>query len=384
MTIISRDIRDSLEQLERLVRLAGDNQIGDYLKKIIQSSDHIASLKEVFSTFFKKVRAPDTLEDQRRDFFAKFSTAKGTLSSREIDDLVSITRHWHLGPERVQVLKKFAELWHTHPALFWFSVPDDNSTRRCIEELERMQETDPSRRKAILVILSQDIERERERISTLSRRKTRKPNKQTDEDSSYARAPDLRRSVNNICSRLYPLITQDQKSAKKTRIAMNSRYGWKWSRLSPVSSILSLPQANTRRFEMREWKWTEFEAINAFIATLPQFSIMYDLDKAWKSIVTFHHSEYGSQLQVLKELHASLQGQDTLCYLPGISYTVVPQRRKKETQSIPAKRRCTSNREADINEVHSRLGSDMAVSYQCVTFRNWIKSSSGKIDLLER
>lgn len=170
------------------------------------------------------------------------------MSSKHIDDLVHVTKNWGLNTERVQILKEFAKIWHVRPALFWFSVPDDNSTRRCIEELERIQEIDPSRRKAFLIILAQDVENERNRLNDTPRAKKRRKRrlKQT-QSSCYDRAPDLRMSIQSLCSSLYPCIGEDQQKIKQAKIATHSRYGWKWSRLMPVSTILSLPQVNTRR-----------------------------------------------------------------------------------------------------------------------------------------
>jgi hypothetical protein len=172
------------------------------------------------------------------------------LSSKETDALVSITKQWCLSTARVEVLKAFAKLWQMHPVLFWFNVPDDNSTRRCIEELERTQETDPTRRKVSLVMLSQDVENEREHIRELLQRqpkKRAKPTKKTEVDASYARVSDLRTVVDSICSRLYPGISKAEKIVKKAQISTHSRWGWKWNRLSPVSLILSLPQVNFTR-----------------------------------------------------------------------------------------------------------------------------------------
>ncbi|KAE8146875.1 hypothetical protein BDV25DRAFT_161580 [Aspergillus avenaceus] len=367
--VLDGEIRDSLKGLERLVRLAGDDRVAGCIQKIIQSPDQMVSLKEAFSAFFRKSTAPDEQAIQRRNFFANFSSAHGALSSRETDTLVSLTKQWCLSTERVEVLKAFAKLWQIHPALFWFNVPDDNSTRRCVEELERTQETDPTRRKVSLVMISQDVENEQKHIRERQPKKKAKPTKQTELDASYARVSDLRAVVDSICSRLYPGISKDERIAKKAQIATNSRWGWKWNRLSPIPLILSLPQVNSSRYERREWKWIEFEAINAFIETLPQFTIITDLRKAWDSIVEFHRSEYASQLQALQELHKSIKSRETLSrplsdnqtyqpavlgYLPGISYTVIPRRRKRIEQLGPSTKRSRARHyHTDRPGVHS-------------------------------
>ncbi|KAF7594892.1 hypothetical protein BBP40_007926 [Aspergillus hancockii] len=164
MANLAASIRDNLEHLEQLVRKAGENKIGDQIRHIIQSPNQINALNKVFVRYFRKSRRPAEIESERRNFFTHFRSRNETLTLRQINDLVSVTKDWQLNDERVPVLKAFAELWRTHPALFWHGAPDNEPTRRCIEELERMRETDPSRRKALLILLSEDIEHEQKRI----------------------------------------------------------------------------------------------------------------------------------------------------------------------------------------------------------------------------
>ena len=57
---------------------------------------------------------------------------------------------------------------------------------------------------------------------------------------------------------------------------------------------------------MREWKQLEFKAVNAFIKSLPQFSIIDDLNKAWDAIVAFQRSDYQVQLQAIKDVYTSV------------------------------------------------------------------------------
>ncbi|KAJ5120824.1 uncharacterized protein N7515_010212 [Penicillium bovifimosum] len=55
--------------------------------------------------------------------------------------------------------------------------------------------------------------------------------------------------------------------------------------------ILSLSQAPTKPFEVNNWHETEFEAINGYLETLPQFSIRDFLLQSWKSIVSYYYDE---------------------------------------------------------------------------------------------
>ncbi|OQE72119.1 hypothetical protein PENNAL_c0100G01332 [Penicillium nalgiovense] len=55
--------------------------------------------------------------------------------------------------------------------------------------------------------------------------------------------------------------------------------------------ILSLSQAPTKPFEVYNWHKTEFEAINGYLETLPQFSIRDFLLQSWKSIESYYYDE---------------------------------------------------------------------------------------------
>ncbi|KAJ5704408.1 hypothetical protein N7536_000097 [Penicillium majusculum] len=55
--------------------------------------------------------------------------------------------------------------------------------------------------------------------------------------------------------------------------------------------ILSLSQAPTKPFEVYNWHKTEFEAINGYLETLPQFSIRDFLLQSWESIESYYYDE---------------------------------------------------------------------------------------------
>lgn len=48
---------------------------------------------------------------------------------------------------------------------------------------------------------------------------------------------------------------------------------------------------NLHRYETRGWESIEFDALNAFIKTLPQFRIRERLEEAWGPIINYYRNK---------------------------------------------------------------------------------------------
>lgn len=141
-------------------------------------------------------------------------------------------------------------MWEVYPQIFWYGKkPDSDEIIRCyFEDLERMREVDPIKRKVLLFMLAEDVENEQLRISReVKGRRRLQSYKQTENDTSYSRAPLLRAAFDKLCLRLWPGLGSHEKRYKKAWLSKYSRHGYKWRKLRHISLALSLPHINANR-----------------------------------------------------------------------------------------------------------------------------------------
>ncbi|KEY83598.1 hypothetical protein BA78_8605, partial [Aspergillus fumigatus] len=241
---LEQDIRTALSDLERLVRVAGSNEIGDHLRRILESPNQIAALHRAFSKRLKRSKGSDTLSSEQHTFFTQFvSPDGGRLSDAQIHHLVSFTKFWELGEESVNDLKIRSLLWTARPELFWDGgTPDMNIIRRCYNDLERMTGVDPLKRKVLLVIFSQTVQEEQRRLREEQRRQRSRKRKIPGSDASdYGRdAILLTASLRTLSCRLWPDLKGDDEKKQRKSFSAYSLAGWKWQQLQYIEMILSL------------------------------------------------------------------------------------------------------------------------------------------------
>lgn len=78
------------------------------MKAILESSDQVAALNELFARKLPAICAADTsiLRLKRHDFFTNFRSTDGTaLSGDQVNNLVSFTRHWEHTEESVGAME---------------------------------------------------------------------------------------------------------------------------------------------------------------------------------------------------------------------------------------------------------------------------------------
>ncbi|CAG8350210.1 unnamed protein product [Penicillium salamii] len=291
-----QELRTTLEKLERLVREAGDPEIGDILRDVLKSPGRINSLHGIF---VKRLRSKghDTSSARRHDFFSGFRARDGDgLSEDQVNRLVSLTRRWDLSEDSLKALKVCSLLWTAKPCLFWHGKkPDKNVLLRSFDDLERMREVDPARRKCLLVTLSRQVVEEQGRChrANIAAKKRERNRPTAGRRTSYTvRNPLLlTSSLRALCQRFWPTLDKSAHNDRKRRISAYSLWGWKWDQLTYVEMILSLSQAPTKTFETYNWHKVEFEAINGYLETLPQFSIRNLLLQSWESIESYYYGE---------------------------------------------------------------------------------------------
>lgn len=214
------------------------------MKQISASKNQLLSLHRALVKNLKKPSKSDPSISERRTWFSNFISCSGNkLSQNEVEDLTAITKHWALGDTRC--LKACAELWAIRPHLFCDGeTPDKDVVRRCYNDLERMEDLDPTRRKALLVTLSRKVYERQEQLCSTPRARKRCRKTQSDHDSRSSTF--LTSALGDICSQLWddPKKIQD---IRRKRLARYSLFGWKWNRLTHAELILSFTQASAKR-----------------------------------------------------------------------------------------------------------------------------------------
>lgn len=194
----------------------------------------------------------DASSARRHDFFSRFRARNGDgLSEDQVNRLVSLTRRWDLSEDSLKALKVCSLLWTAKPCLFWHGKkPDRNVLLRSFDDLERMREVDPARRKFLLVTLSRQVveEQGRSHRANIAAKKRERSRPTAGRRTSYTvRNPLLlTSSLRALCQRFWPTLGKSAHNERKKRISAYSLWGWKWDQLNYVEMILSLSQAPTK------------------------------------------------------------------------------------------------------------------------------------------
>lgn len=168
--------------------------------------------------------------------------------------LTSITRNWALSEEKVDSLASCSLLWLSCPALFW----DGNNTnsdmiRHCFDDLERIREIQPLRRKTILTILSEYVDTEIEQMRKSGKRQRHRYHPNADAPCAFRGQTLLPTSLRSIVRRLWPEAHPEEHKKLKRMLSKYSRYGWKWQQVQPRGMILSLPDCAAKRYFRLPW-----------------------------------------------------------------------------------------------------------------------------------
>lgn len=159
---------------------------------------------------------------------------------------MTATKLWELEDDCIMQLEKCALLWSHFPKLFWDGVGEENTIKRCVNDLIQMGTVDKSKRKVILITLSQSVEKEQERIRVHGTKRVR--DKKKNRDSSRKRESLLlTRSLNSLASELWPGANDSQQKQLRKCFTVCSRYGWKWCQLENIEMTLSLYQIDSNR-----------------------------------------------------------------------------------------------------------------------------------------
>lgn len=258
---MKENICSLLAELERLCRAAGDHvsnslclfrlcsnkislqEIGQELKKILESPNQIGSLHTALIKKLRRRKEQENSLTKRFQFFSNFKSPDGSrLNESQIAYLVSVTDKWELDEEGIKALQVCSLLWAENPRLFWDGEKLDSSIiRRSFYDLERMREIDPTKRKILLVALSREIEQEQHENTGATRRQ--RPSRGND----CGRKGHLTSSLHRIFHQHYPGVEGEVKKERRKRFSIYSRYGWKWDQMVETEMILSLAHAPAKR-----------------------------------------------------------------------------------------------------------------------------------------
>lgn len=220
------------------------------MRSILASPAQIAALHQTFASNLKRPRRDDAASSDRHVWFQSFSTQQGhRLKEGQVNKLTAITKNWAFPEERVNTLLSCALLWYSCPALFWNGNPPNGDIfRRCFEDLERIREIDPLRRKILLVILSERVQQEQHQMRIDGKRqRSRSKLVEADTRQVCRKRVLLPTSLRSIMRKTWPNIDVAKQKRVKKMISLYSRFGWKWQQIRPVEMILSLPDSAAKR-----------------------------------------------------------------------------------------------------------------------------------------
>lgn len=220
------------------------------LDRIIRSPDQIRALHCALSKKLKrrtgKEREAGSVFNKRRDWFRNFTSSGGErLEAKRVDILARITKNWSISVEQTKALLACSTLWASCPALFWHgSSPDESVIRNCYNDLERMCEVDPLRRRILLITLSDQIEQFQQALREES---TVRPSVCIPKTSSKRERPLLISALRSMTTQLWPNANPESQEKIRNRIKYYSRAGWKWKQLAHTGILLSFQDSTVKR-----------------------------------------------------------------------------------------------------------------------------------------
>ena len=212
------------------------------------SPTNTAAIQKTLATHLQNPAKGDGDSYSRRLWFRNFrSRDGGGLTDTQADKLTTLTKNWALPENKITALLSCSILWVSCPALFWEGGRQgSNLLRRCVDDLERLEEIDPIKRRLILIVLSERVEQERKRMLHAKKRQrsSAKPKQQAHRTKTM-----LSPSLHSIVQEAWPDAGIKKQAEIKTALARHSHYGWKWQQIMPSGLLLSIPPCSTRRYE---------------------------------------------------------------------------------------------------------------------------------------
>ncbi|CRG92837.1 Phosphoenolpyruvate carboxylase [Talaromyces islandicus] len=279
------NIRVFLKEFEKVVRKNGKVVLAERIRQIRRLPEPLNYLCKILSENHRS-RRQDASFEQRFTWFKNYTSEKGKkLCKSEAKDLASLTRKWNLEESVVHTLHISVSLWTKFPFLFWDGEqPHDDIIRRSFDDLQRMVNIDPIKRKVLLATLSSHVEERQREVF---------PNAEWEDTSlsdSQWRRPScfLESSLIELTKQLWPDITGPEERKKRTWLANFSRWGWKWMRLENPGMVLSLSSISSSCFEKKKLNGLQFKALNSWVTTTSQFNIIDTLNTGWDAIVNYY------------------------------------------------------------------------------------------------
>jgi hypothetical protein len=163
-----------------------------------------------------------------------------------VNALARITKGWELSTAQTNALLACSTLWVSSPELFWHGGPPDRDVlRSCYNDLARMHEVDPLRRRLLLVTLSDQVQKFQRTLSGESKTTRRSPKANSNSKRERVFLPGALRS---ITMQLWPEASPENQGKVRSRIKDYSRAGWKWKQLAPVGMLLSFQDSTVKGY----------------------------------------------------------------------------------------------------------------------------------------
>lgn len=219
------------------------------LDKIIRSPDQIVALHAALGERLqRRTGKKSDLESaikQRQNWFGSFrSSDNEPLRPKAVDALARITRDWGLFETQTNALLACSTLWASDPGLFWHGGPPDQDVlRSCYNDLERIHEIDPLRRRILMITLSNQVQQFQQKLREGG--KTGRSSQKLKNNLKRDRAL-LPRALYCITKQLWPQTSSENQEKIRNRIKSYSRAGWKWKQLRPMGMLLSFQDSNMK------------------------------------------------------------------------------------------------------------------------------------------
>ncbi|RAL01114.1 uncharacterized protein BO80DRAFT_70335 [Aspergillus ibericus CBS 121593] len=268
-SLVHSEVPLKLKELSEVVLSAGDHDTARILEQI-------SSSQELIKSWHTKLISNDCAKgnslagSEMGKWFQVWKNDKGReLSDDQVCRLAALTKNRRRRSQQ-DIPKRLFD-WIRDPVLkFWGqkALPQSTQLIDCclhdVDETENSSLMSPIRRRVILVILHDLIQREKKHLQDLaSQRKTRSHG----HPNSGQGKKFLTEAISNIINRTYYHLnlSQDVLDQKRKRCTELQRYGGKWSLFGRREAILEFPMPYAaNNFERAKLEVIEIEALNAY------------------------------------------------------------------------------------------------------------------------
>ncbi|KAL4888234.1 hypothetical protein BDV59DRAFT_147353 [Aspergillus ambiguus] len=288
-SVAHTEIPSKLKELADVVQSAGEIDAARILRQIAVSKKSIESWRT------KLMENDDSCNSTKtgvEEWFQCWKNNKNNnLSAEQVSRLSGLTKNWR---RRTRAdIRPCLYDWIVDPiSKFWGHrqlSPNSGLIVCClndIDEAEASSTLNAIRRRVILVILHDIVQKERDRLqSEITKRKANTRGHPSYRDGGKVKL--ITKAISNIIDESYrPYnLSQDVRNRKRRRCTQLQRYGGRWSLFNRREAILEFPMPYAaNNFERVKLEDIEIEALNAYEETMYDQDYRSTLQMAYEAI----------------------------------------------------------------------------------------------------